>query len=136
MKHILVITILIVIFGSCTKEEVCKSKTSSFYDHKVYIDTSLLSSHFQDTVLRFQCGFNSKTYYGDCLKCCPSPDCIGTKYFRTINLTDEAVELKLELSGIGEKTFTIQKKDTLNISPLPDYCLNKSWGHVVSLVYK
>lgn len=136
MKFVVSIFVLMLLVASCKKEEYCISMTSSFYDHKVYVDTNQASPHFQDTVLRFQCGFDAKTFYGDCLKCCPGPSCLGTKYFKAINLTNDAVELKLNLAGIGERSFVIAKKDTLNIDPLPDYCQAKSWGSVTNLSYK
>ena len=136
MKNPLYILLALIVFWACNKEDYCKKDISTGYLHQVYLDKDEQSLYYQDTVLIFEPWYKVISYHGNCLKCCPAPECLETKALKVFNKTPKEIELTVELAGRGDYKFNIPKLDTMFLTPLPDYCKDMTWGKVKDVKYK
>ncbi len=136
MKNTLYILLALIVFLACNKEDYCKKDISTYYGDRVYVDQNEQSLYYQDTVLIFQPWTKWKTYRGNCLKCCPAPECLETKALKVFNKTPKEIELTVELAGRGDYKFNIPKLDSMFLTPLPAYCKDYTWGEVKDVKYK
>ena len=136
MKNPLYILLALIVFWACNKEDYCKKDISTGYLHQVYLDKDEQSLYYQDTVLIFEPWYKVISYHGNCLKCCPAPECLETKALKVFNKTPNEIELTVELAGRGDYKFNIPKLDSMSLTPLPDYCKDMTWGKVKEVKYK
>ncbi|HRI00533.1 MAG TPA: hypothetical protein PK006_05730 [Saprospiraceae bacterium] len=77
-------------------------------------------------------------YFGESDLCIPraAPKCLNAVSMKLINNIEANVEVRLNLVSLGVRTFFLNAMDTIDITPLPDYCKNKSWGEYIEVNYR
>lgn len=116
----------------CNDDCIKCSNRRTNYDRYLEKDTS--SIYYNIEILR---GFI--TYLAE-YDSCNSPRA-GDKCLRTIsytmeNLINHTIEVKLNISGFGEKSIIINGLEKIELTPVPDYCKNRYWGEILEIKYK
>jgi hypothetical protein len=128
MKDRIILLLLLFIVLSCAKEE-CAPENKRLAAGGLRLDSNVNSPFFRQTVLDFYYSWMAKVE-------CKNVTCLEMRSMQVANVSSKDMDLTLSLAGRGDFTFSIPKGDTIQISPLPDYCIGNTWGTVKEIKYK
>lgn len=129
---VLLATVFSIAFFSCDNEDcVIEKKVLSTGAKRK--DPVPGNQYYGETVLSLNYAWLAKVESG---KWCKGSTCLKMVSFQAVNISPKDMELTLDLTGRGEHVFKINQGDTVQISPLPDYCPTESWGSIKHIEYK
>ncbi|NOT35857.1 MAG: hypothetical protein HOP11_00605 [Saprospiraceae bacterium] len=132
MQKFVVLLIYSVLCIGCNDDCIkCENRGANY---NRYIEKDSSSIYYNVEILRGFC-----TYLAE-FDSCNSPragdKCIKTIRYAIENLINQTIEIKVNISGHGEKSLILNGFETIDITPLPDYCKNRSWGEFLDVIYK
>jgi hypothetical protein len=131
MKYFIVLFLQLSMLAACNKG-ACQEEEKILGTGDYIADSNPNSPFFRQVVLDFSYSWLARV---DLCKSATAT-CLQTKSMKVSNVSSKDMDLTLSLAGQGDFTFAIKKGDTIQIVPLPNYCLNKTWGTVKEIKYK
>ncbi|HRI00913.1 MAG TPA: hypothetical protein PK006_07675 [Saprospiraceae bacterium] len=128
------LVLILVSFLNIKCNDDCIKRENRFGNFIRYYEKDSTSNYYRVEIVRGFC-----TYFSE-FDSYNSPragdNCLRTLNFKMENLINRPIEVKLNLMGFGEKTFTLKAHEEIDIKPLPDYCKSRTWGEFIDIRYQ